>query len=492
MKNQKPQVLIVDDEKGLRVGAQRLLEDEGYEVDTAENGTKGIELGTKNEYDLAVIDLKMPDVEGLEVLKKIKSGKPNTVCFIATAYASYDTAIDATRLGAFGYIPKPFTPEELISQLEKGFKQRLLILESEKLKREQEENLLELAYEKSRLNTVIHSIKEGILVVNKIGEVVYFNSAALKNLNLNELNIGEYVLDKLPEKISFLLNKYLTSDTNIDKSYSEQIEILPQNKFFAEAITSPILNADGSFAGIVIVIRDITELKKIDLIKSQFVSMVAHELKTPMAAVMGYLNLILDPDISVPHEKQEGFLYRSVERLNSSLQLVNDLLDISRLELKSTSREISSININDAVKNALETLELEIKKKGIEVKFEFEEDLPELKADALEITRIITNILSNAIKYNIFRGKIFIRTKCVKHYLQIEIRDTGIGMTSDERKKLFQEFFRAKNEKTRGIGGTGLGLSIVKRIVDSYAGKIDVKSLYGQGTTFIISLPINK
>lgn len=492
MKNRTPQVLIVDDEKGLRVGVKRLLEDEGYEVDTAENGTKGIELGTSREYDLAVIDLKMPDIEGLEALKKIKEVKPNTVCFIATAYASYDTAIDATRLGAFGYIPKPFTPDELISQLEKGYSQRLLILESEKLKQEREERLLELAYEKSRLNTVIHSITEGILVVNKTGETAYFNNGALKNLNLDELNIGEFVLDKLPKKLSALLKKYLDNNFNIEKSYSEQIEIIPPNKLFAEVITSPIPNQDGSFAGVVIVIRDITELKKVELIKSQFVSMVAHELKTPIAAVMGYLNLLLDPEIPVPLEKQEGFLYRSVERLESSLQLVNDLLDISRMELKSKSREISSIRIDEAIGNALETLELEIKKKGIEVERKIAEDLPELKADASEITRAVTNILSNAVKYNSYRGKIFINVKTVKHYLQIEIQDTGIGMKPEERKKLFQEFFRAKNEKTRGIGGTGLGLSIVKRIVDSYAGKIKVESSYGKGTTFTILLPINK
>ena len=492
MKNHKPQVLIVDDEKGLRVGAQRLLEDEGYKVDTAENGTKGIELGTKKEYDLAVIDLKMPDIEGLEVLQKIKQENPNTVCYIATAFASYDTAIDATRLGAFSYIPKPFTPEELISQLEKGYRQRLLILESVKLKKEREENLLELAYEKSRLDTVIHSITEGILVVNKTGEVVYFNNGALKNLNLEELNIGQFILDKLPEKLSSLLNKYLTSDTIIDKSYSEQIEIIPQNKLFVETITSPILNADSSFAGVVIVIRDITELKKVELIKSQFVSMVAHELKTPVAAVMGYLNLILDPNIPVPHEKQEGFLYRSVERLNGSLQLVNDLLDISRMELKSKSREITSINIEEIFANVLDTLELEIKKKGIEITEKFEKNLPELKADRSEITRVFTNIISNAVKYNKSRGSIFIEAKKAKHYLQIKIKDTGIGIKPEEQQKLFSEFFRAKNENTRGIGGTGLGLSIVKRIVDSYAGKIEVESFYGEGTTFKISLPINK
>lgn len=117
MQRTKPKILVVDDEKGLRIGVQRLLEMEGFEVDTAENGTDGIKLGTEKEYDLAIIDLKMPDIEGIEVLKNIKQKFPNTVCFIATAFASYDTAIEATKLGAQSYIPKPFTPEELIAEI---------------------------------------------------------------------------------------------------------------------------------------------------------------------------------------------------------------------------------------------------------------------------------------------------------------------------------------------------------------------------------------
>ena len=145
MAEHKPKVLIVDDERGLRLGTKRLLEAEGYEVDTAENGTEGIALGTTGDYDMAIIDLKMPDIDGIEVLRNIKEKMPNTVCFIATAYASYDTAVEATKLGAASYIPKPFTPEELLNNLKEGYEKRKLILESEKLRREREERLLEIA-----------------------------------------------------------------------------------------------------------------------------------------------------------------------------------------------------------------------------------------------------------------------------------------------------------------------------------------------------------
>jgi len=487
----KPNILIVDDERGLRIGTARLLEDEGYEVTTAENGYEGIALGTSCNFDICIIDMKMPDIDGLDVLSAIKKVFPNTICIVATAFASYDTAIEATRLGAFSYIPKPFTPDELIYQLKLAYQQRQLLLEAERLKKEREEQLLEIANEKSRLNTIIKSIKDGVLVFNKEGMVVYFNASALINLDIKDIRIGEKVPDNFPSEISHLINKYLDSEEFIEKSYTTQIEIMPHSQLIIEAVCSPIKNTDKTLAGVVVVIRNITELKKVELIKSQFVSMVAHELKTPMAAVQGFLNIMLDGQIPLPYEKQQEYLSRSVVRLRSLLDLVNDLLDISRMELKTKQREIVDVDIADVVKSTVLMLELEIQKKGIRIEQVFEDDLPLIKADLNEVTRVITNLLSNAIKYNIDKGLVTITITKARNYLTIKIADTGIGMKPEERGNLFQEFFRAKNEKTRNISGTGLGLTIVKRIMESYNGKVEVESEYGQGTTFTLLFPIN-
>ena len=483
---------MVDDEKGLRIGTKRLLEEEGYTVEVAENGTEGIRLGSEKDFDLAVIDLKMPDIDGIEVLREIKKNHPNTICFIATAFASYDTAIEATREGAFTYIPKPFSPDELLQNLEQGYKQRVLLEESEKLKREREEKLLELANEKSRLNTIVKTIADGVLVINKSGEVVYYNYAAIKYLDLQSIKIGEQILNILPTKIDELVNQFLKSDNVIQRSISKQIEIKANGELFVECICSSVENPDGSFAGVVLIIRNITELKKIELIKSQFVSMVAHELKTPMAAVLGFLRIILDKSIEVSKEKQEDFLTRSAGRLKGLLDLVNDLLDISRMELKTKQREIVELSIEEIFETTLQFLEIELNKRNLAVVKDYQAELPKIKADQNEIIRLFTNILSNAIKYNKDNGKIFINISTTSNFMSISIKDTGIGLRNDEKEKLFQEFYRAKNEKTRGISGTGLGLTIVKRIVDSYHGKIEVESEYGEGTNFKVFLPLNK
>ncbi|MFZ4592191.1 MAG: response regulator, partial [Ignavibacteria bacterium] len=367
MEEQKPKVLIVDDEKGLRIGTQRLLQSENYEVDTADCGMLGIKMGTENDYDLAILDLKMPDIDGISVLKAIKKARPNTVCFIATAYASYDTAIEATKLGAFTYIPKPFTPDELLRNLRAGYERRLLIIEAERLKKEREERLLELAFEKSRLNTIVNSLADGVFVVNKEGELVLYNPAAVKYLELNEIIIGEKILGILPTKISDLLKHFLGKEAFENHTNSAEVELKPDRELVVEIKCSPVPHPDGSLAGVVTVIRNITEMKKVEYVKSQFVSMVAHELKTPMAAVLGFLNIILDPSLKITQEQQVDYMSRSKNRLQGLLEMVNDLLDISRMEMKTKSRELKELSVGGIVKSTVDFLELELKKKGVTV-----------------------------------------------------------------------------------------------------------------------------
>ena len=487
--NCKVKVLIVDDEKSLGIGIKRLLEKEGYAVQLALNGNDGIQFGTSQEFDLAIIDLKMPDTDGIVVLEKILSKFSNTICFIATAFASYETAIESTKKGAYGYIPKPFLPDELLYQLKKGYEKRHLLMEAEKWKKEREERLLEIAFEKTRVHTIINSITDGVIVVNKSGEVVLFNPASLKFLEIDELKIGEQITGKLHPQIADLIGKFLDNTSFIAKSYSAQIELKLNHELFIEATSSGVPHPDGSLAGVVVVLKDITGLKKLEFLKSQFVSMVSHELKAPISAVYGYLKLFNDNSISLTEDQKKNFINRSRVRLDGLIKMVNDLLDISRMEMKSVKREISNINLRETINNIIELFQADLKAKNISVEFSSLIDSPIIKADYEEVNRLFTNLISNAIKYNRQNGSIAVIINSTEVYLCIEIKDSGIGLKLEEQKKLFQEFFRAKNEFTKDISGTGLGLSIVKRIVDSYSGKIEVGSEFNKGTTFKVYLP---
>lgn len=488
----KPKVLVVDDEDSLRMGVKRLLELEGYQVDTAENGTEGIRKGSEGDYDIAVIDLKMPDIGGIDVLKNLREKRPNTVYFIATAFASYDTAVQATKLGADGYIPKPFTSEELYHNLETGYKKRKLIIEAERLRQDRERRLLEVHFERTRLNTIINSLADGVLVVNKEGQAVLYNPAALKYLQLDEINIEEYIINKLPPEISVIINQYLYAKSYNPNSYSAQVELKPDHQLFAEVTCSPVPHADKSLAGVVTVIKDITEFKRVESLKSQFVSMVAHELKAPIAATLGFINILTNKNMNISEEQKTDFLNRSTVRLNGLLNMVNDLLDISRLEMRTNVREIKELDVKEIVQDVLNLFQFEIEKKNLIVEFDIVEPLVKLNADQTEIQRLITNLVSNSIKYNRENGKIEINLSCSSNYIILKVRDSGIGLKEQEKNKLFSEFFRAKNEYTKNIHGTGLGLSLVKRIVDSYSGKIEVESEYGVGTEFQVYIPFKK
>ncbi len=486
----RPRLLLVDDEKGLRTGTKRLLEAEGYFVEAAENGTEGIRIGKSSEFDLAVIDLRMPDYDGIQVLNEILAVYPNTVCFVATAYASYDTAIEATKAGAFGYILKPFTPEELLNRLNEGYTRRLLLLETQKWKKEREERLLEVAFEKTRLNTIINSISDGVFVVNKNGETVLYNPALARFFNPRLLEIEKNSLGRIDPRITLLIEKILKSEEFERKSFSEQIELKEGGELFVEATSSAVPHPDGSLAGVVVTIKNITELKRIEHLKSQFVSMVSHELKAPLAAVYGYLTLLTDENYQVGREQSHSYMKRSMLRLDSLLKMVNDLLDISRMELKTIKREIEPLCLKEIINAVLELFDAEIKKKNICLVKKFDDGVSEFRADKDEMNRVFTNLVSNGVKYNRDNGSISITVRETDHNLIAEVTDTGIGLKETEKQRLFQEFYRAKNELTKEISGTGLGLSIVKKIVESYGGEISVASEFGKGTSFKLCFPI--
>ncbi|MBK7106761.1 MAG: response regulator [Ignavibacteriae bacterium] len=484
-----PKILFIDDEKGLRLGTEKLLKKKRFDVVCAENGEKGIQLGTQFEFDVVLIDLNMPDINGLSVLKQLISLKPNTVYFIVTAYGSYESAIEATRLGAYNYFLKPFTPHELLHQIEKGLKHRKLLIESLELKKEREKNLTTIAHEKSRLNTIIEAISSGVMLINKERKLVYYNKACLQKLNFDELIFEEEIIEKLPPNIAKLVNEILISENPRGKSYTTEVEILPNNELTIEATCSRVPHPDGTFAGVVVVLKNITRLKQLETLKSQFVSMVAHELKTPLAAVLGYLDILTNSTIVVPQEKQKQYMQRSHLRLRGSLDLVNDLLDISRIETNHIVKETEIVSIPEIIKSCIEILELEIKKKNINILHNISEVLPKIKIDKNDIIKIFSNLLSNAIKYNYENGSVIINYSLNKNFIVVSISDTGIGLKEDEKMHLFQQFYRAKNKHTKLVSGTGLGLSIVKRLVDANQGKVNVESVYNEGSTFIIQFP---
>ncbi len=485
-------ILIIDNEYPIRKDIYTYFEDDGYLIQTTKSGSEGIQLALNNDFNFILIEQDLNDHDGLRVLQAIKKMKPETVCFIIAKNPCYENAVKAANLGACSYIPKPLSYEGLIFHLQKGEKHRQLYIEALSLRKERHENLLELSREKSAFRTVLNSINGGVLVINKKGELVYYNNASLEYLNIDDLQVGEYIIDRLPNKIIEQVSDYLFAKSYIEKIREIELEIIPNNKLHIQAVCSHIPKNSNDYSGVILVTRDITKKKKVEQIKSQFVSMVSHELKTPLVAVQGFLQILNNPEIKLTEEKRSDFINRSSDRLASLFQLVNDLLDISRMEVQEKKRELENIDFASIVKSVVDFLEIDYKKKNIILNLNLDSDLPPIKAEKEDINRLITNLVSNAIKYNSDHGTIRISCFAEDNYLTFEIEDTGIGIRDEDKPRVFQEFFRAMNKETRSESGTGLGLAIVKGIVKSYHGKIYFDSKYRKGTKFVVKLPISK
>ncbi len=489
MKIERANILVVDDEFGMREGIRRLFEAQGHRVETAETGRNGIDKGTAEEFDIYFLDLKIGDIDGVEVLGAIKAQFPEAICVICTAYASIETAVETTRLGAYNYIAKPFAPEEIQLVFDRAIERRWYILEARQLRAEQERRLLEITQEKSRIRTIINSIADGIVVLNQDEEVVLFNPQFPRLLELDkELVIGRSIREVLPEPYQELIADIFRQKDSLQALQQEFI-IHPPAKLVVMANTTTIRDDQNRLIGYVSVLRDISELKQLELLKSQFVNMAAHELKAPLTAIQGFLEMVVDKTLGDEPETYDNYLRRSLERSKTLITLINDLLNISRIQAGKIRREIERLDLSQQAHSAADFFANEIEKHELTLETEFAEGLV-IDADREEIQRLLTNLISNAIKYNRPQGSVTLRTSREKGSARLDVSDTGIGMKPEEKERLFEEFFRAKNPHTRSITGTGLGLTLVKKIVDSYAGRIEAESEYEKGTTFTLYLPL--
>ncbi len=491
MSTDVPRMLVVDDERGLREGIRRIFQGEGFDVATAENGTEGIARGLEREFDVVLLDLMMPDVDGLTVLGALHERWPDTEYLMITAYAGIDTAVQATKLGATTYIPKPFTPDQIILEVRRALETRRLTLEARALRAEQERRLLEISREQSRLRTIINAISDAVFVTNLEDEIVLANPQTRSLFAFpTSIKAGDRIVDLLPAEVISHIDEAKVRLAEGVELVSREWEMRPDLALVVAMKTAPVRDRDGAVIGYVTTLNDVTTHKQLDHQKSQFVSMVAHELKAPLAAISGYLDTMQAKLLGSDLSAYETMVDRSRARLGSMIDLINDLLGISRMELGTARRDIEPVDLQAVTAGVAEFLTQEMTKRSITWSAVFDADMPLVDFDRDELARVMTNLVSNAIKYNREGGAIHVEGVRDDDSVLVRVRDTGIGMRPEESAMLFREFYRAKNEKTRSIPGTGLGLSIVKRIIESYHGNVRVDSEYGEGTTFTLRIPI--
>ncbi|MBN1996923.1 response regulator [candidate division KSB1 bacterium] len=476
-------ILVVDDEEIIRIGCQRILEEYDCSVQLAENGRIGLEKLKSERFDLVLIDLMMPELGGLELLEEICKIDRNIVSIIITGFATIETAVEAIKKGAYDYLSKPFTPDEFRAKVGRGLEKRHLLLEAERLRKEAAKNLIECTKQKSRTQTIINSMAEGVIATSLDGTIGLVNPSAIKLLRIkNEKIVGNRIegllgIPELEGKIKSISKTFVPATFQFSTA---------ENRFLQANIT-PIVSEESS-VGTVTVLSDITEEKKIEEAKSNFVSLVSHELKAPLGAIEGYLTLILDGLTAGNAEKEHDIIQKSRDRAAELLDLINDLLDLSRTDRKKSLKAIKKIDMAQLLRDVCDFYQNEAKEKSILLDLTVADQLPAVQGSEEDLARLFSNLISNAIKYTPKGGVVNINADKKRSLLAVFVKDTGIGISKDEVGKIFDQFFRASSAVQQKIGGTGLGLSIARKIAEDHNGYIEVDSELGKGTTFTVYL----
>ena len=355
-------VLVIDDDEIMRLSCEQILRKAGYRVETFGSGRDGIRRLEEVNPQILVVDIKMPELNGFEVIDIVRKINPDLVIVVITGYATIETAVDAMKAGAYDFLPKPFTPNELRLIVDRGLERWRLIKETERLRREKDE------------------------------------------------------------------------------------------------------------------------------VERRFITLVSHQLKSPLVAVKQYLDVLLHSSQNQLPEKADEWVSRSQARLSEMLTLIQDWLALSKIERGTFCDRSASSRLAPIVDEIVEGQRLLPAAAGITIAAEIPPNLPPVRGDRDSIGMLLGNLVGNAVKYNRPGGSVSIRASLNGGRITLEVSDTGVGIPHECMPRLFEEFFRVRSEKTQDIPGTGLGLVICRRIVAEIGGSIEVNSEESRGTTVLVHL----
>ena len=345
--------------------------------------------------------------------------------------------------------------------------------------------------DKKQTEAVIKSIAEGLLVVDSSGNVIMMNPAAEKLLGVSKKDkIGRPVMENLRDEQLVSLVK------NTPGSGGREIELISredETKKILRASSAVIENENGHTVGMVSVLSDITKQKELDQLKSNFVASVSHELRTPLVAIEKSITLILSNAAGPISQNQEQFLSIAERNLKRLSLLINDLLDLSKLEAGKMELLRELCSIENIIDEALKSFETWASTKSIRMEKNIHGPISDLYADPNKINQVLNNLVGNAIKFTPNNGSIIIEASFDNENKEIKVivQDTGSGIAQGDLKKVFDKFYQAAGKSHSEIIGTGIGLSIAKEIVELHCGRIWAESEQGQGAKFIFTLPLN-
>jgi len=364
------------------------------------------------------------------------------------------------------------------SRLKEKINQLSLSLESAK------KQINTLEQENNRIRAILNSMIEGVIAMDEDTRILSLNPTAESIFNITHANVlNKLFLEVFPNNdIAEVITQVLNKGEFVSKELSL---VWPVQKVF-QVNASPIFES-GKISGCLLVTHDITEIRRLEIMRRDFVANVSHELKTPLTSIKGFVETLLEGALE-DKENSVNFLKiinSHADRLNT---LINDLLDLSHIESNTVKLKVESFNLAQLVSQVISGFRAQIKKKAVEISFSLLDEL-ELFADKSKIEQVLTNLINNAIKYNKENGFVKIYTEELPDKLKIIIEDSGPGIPARDIPRIFERFYRVDKARSRELGGTGLGLSIVKHIVELHSGGVGVESTEGFGSKFWFTIP---
>ena len=478
-------ILIVDDEYGVRSGIRTILEMDGYDVAEAADGAAALAALAERDFDVALLDYRLPDTDGLSLLQTMKErGCEAMVCMI-TAYANIDTAIAATRQGVDFFLPKPFSPDDLEGVIVTLLRHKKARTEAERLRVEHEASLLALAEEKTQTHSLVSSLRDAVLVVNRDGDAVLANPPMLELLELGEDDVlmrpaqellGGGALAPLCEQLAAP-----AKDRTI-----RQLE-LGEQTWMASIVT--FRDGDGKERGRIVTLSDISEVRRLAMEKQKFIRTMVHELKSPLGSIKGLLEVVTDKSLGEDLDPYIPMVARADHRIDNLVELIRDLLTLARSEQAPAGEEPELVPVAPVLDEVVELARERGAQRGVTVVTDLAADLPPALIRADDLQLVLSNLVGNAVKYNRDAGTVTVRGAVENGWLRLDVADTGIGIKAENLTRLWDEFFREKRAETRELEGNGLGLSIVKRLVERAGGRLEATSVDGEGSVFSVLLP---
>jgi two-component system phosphate regulon sensor histidine kinase PhoR len=333
---------------------------------------------------------------------------------------------------------------------------------------------------------IFSNMSEGILAIDSNFRIIKINSAAIELLEIKNKNFRSANVNNVVSNQSFL---GFVNDIFLEKK-SLQREIVTDNNGYK------YIQANGTLIGdkdtdieVIIVLNDVTKIHRLENIRKDFVANVSHELKTPITAIKGFIETIIDSGFECSEDNKNyiGIISRHTDRLNA---IIEDLLSLSRMEQTDGKLKIlEKISLNQVINSAVQICETAASAKAIKIKLIIDEQI-EAKVDALLLEQSLVNLIDNAIKYSNEGTEVTIKSLIEGNEIIIEVKDQGFGIPEEHINRIFERFYRVDKARSRKLGGTGLGLAIVKHIVQTLNGYITVSSRLNQGSSFFIHLPV--